>query len=103
MADAPVSKTDDPQGFARSSLALSATPAPVFTPDEVASLNGFQESGMFHPFTCGTSSLHRDLVAAEDGWHCPECDYRQDWAHDFMKNWNWKKAVDLAQQIGEQR
>jgi hypothetical protein len=24
------------------------------------------------------------LMATSDGWVCPFCDYRQDWAHDFM-------------------
>jgi len=57
-----------------------------FTPEQVAALNRWQQRGDFHPFTCP----HRvdgeaiNLVAEPGGWRCPACDYRQDWAHDFM-------------------
>jgi hypothetical protein len=70
----------------------------VFTDDEVESLNAYQHSGAFHPFTCGsgnrTDAHHLDgeglLVATNDGWHCPYCDYTQDWAHQFMKDGSWR-------------
>lgn len=69
----------------------------VFTPKEVDSLNAYQQSGAFHPFTCGgdrTDEDHLDkegrLVATEYGWHCPYCDYKQDWAHLWMKNGAWE-------------
>lgn len=55
-----------------------------WTPDQVRALNAFQHRGMFHPFTCGNDSRHRVLLATEDGWVCEDCDYTQDWAHDFM-------------------
>jgi hypothetical protein len=69
-----------------------------WTPDQVEALNAFQHSQKVHPFTCGNDrgdAAHRayaeahgedmgQLVAHEDGWHCPVCDYRQDWAHEFM-------------------
>ena len=62
----------------------------VFTPDEVASINAFQQCGYFHEFTC----LNGDtLVATEDGLMCPNCDFKQEWAHDFMKNWEWKDVA----------
>jgi hypothetical protein len=71
----------------------------IFTPDEVKSLNEYQQAGYFHPFTCGgnrTDEKHLDgegiLVATENGWECPYCSFRQDWAHESMKNWNWKKS-----------
>lgn len=25
-----------------------------------------------------------NLIATENGWVCPVCDYKQDWAHSFM-------------------
>jgi hypothetical protein len=56
-----------------------------FTESQVISLNRFQTCGRVHPFTCG--KCRSDLVAATDGWHCPTCDYTQDWAHDFMCVW----------------
>jgi hypothetical protein len=70
----------------------------MFTLEEVESLNAYQKARVFHPFTCGsgnrTDSKHLDgegiLVATTEGWVCPYCEYRQDWAHDFMKNGSWK-------------
>lgn len=73
------------------------TKAP-FTDEQVKNLNDFQAFGRFHPFTCGgnrSSEAHRayaevhggdlgQLVATNEGWRCPVCDYRQDWAHGFM-------------------
>lgn len=71
---------------------------PVFTPEEVESLNDYQKAGIFHPFTCGgnrTDKNHLDgeglLVATEAGWYCPYCDFKQNWAYDFMKNRSWEK------------
>lgn len=60
-----------------------------WTPEEVARLNEWQRDGWGHPYTCGsgrrTDKDHLDgegvLVATPDGWVCPYCDYRQDWAH----------------------
>jgi len=67
--------------------------------DQIESLNIFQVNGMFHPFTCGGNrgdEAHKQyardhnqsdwgiLVATEDGWICPVCGYKQNWAHDFM-------------------
>lgn len=70
----------------------------VFTPQEVHSLNEYQNHGVMHPFTCGGGQRteHPDgegiLMATTQGWVCPYCDYRQDWAHESMKNGNWKKT-----------
>ena len=55
------------------------------TPEQIAALNRQQHSGQVHPYTCGsgrrTDADHLDgegvLVATEDGWVCPYCDYRQ--------------------------
>lgn len=44
-----------------------------------------------HPFTCPALNHHEGhpstLIATQDGWVCPSCDYTQVWAHDFMLNW----------------
>lgn len=58
-----------------------------FTPEQVVKLNHFQQSGRFHPFTCGNDSSHRVLVATPDGWVCEDCSYQQNWAHSFMLGW----------------
>jgi hypothetical protein len=55
-----------------------------FTPEQIDALNRWQHNGRVHPFTCGTDSRHRVLVATPAGWVCEDCTYRQDWAHDFM-------------------
>lgn len=64
---------------------------PPWTDQQVANLNAYQRSGRFHPFTCGgnrTDEKHLDgeglLIASNNGWHCPYCDYTQTWAHSFM-------------------
>lgn len=81
----------------------------VFTPQEVHSLNEYQNAGVMHPFTCGGGhrGAHPDgegiLVATTKGWVCPYCDYRQNWAHVWMKDGAWKKTgacqiVDLLRE-----
>lgn len=60
-----------------------------WTVEQVEALNRFQsdESGM-PAFVCGRG--HPDnvqpMLAETDGFRCAVCDYRQDWAHDFMAN-----------------
>jgi hypothetical protein len=66
---------------------------PPWTPEEVASLNGYQWSGVFHPFTCGNAECRAILVATESGWTCPDCEYRQAWAHQIMANGAWRETV----------
>jgi hypothetical protein len=64
-------------------------PKKVFTDDEVASLNGYQACGYWHPFTC---ECGEDLIATSTGWKCDHCPYTQTWAHSWMKDWSWKKS-----------
>lgn len=59
---------------------------PPWDEGQVASLNSYQASKYVHPFTCG-GGCRQDLVAHADGWRCPTCAYRQNWAHDFMAVW----------------
>lgn len=71
-----------------------------WTPDQVASLNAFQQCDDWHPFTCangcGDQQRHRVLIARVDGWQCPICDYRQAWAHGFMADWRWMGLAPAA-------
>jgi hypothetical protein len=72
-------------------MKLEVTKAP-WTPEQVENLNSWQRAGWVHPFTCGSGHRgdknHLDsegiLVATEQGWVCPYCNYRQDWAHAKM-------------------
>lgn len=68
-----------------------------WTPDQVEALNRYQHLGHYHAYTCGGDRSdaahvtyqaehggdHGQLVATADGWICPVCGYRQDWAHAF--------------------
>jgi hypothetical protein len=57
-----------------------------------------------HPFTCGSGNridaAHLDregvLFATPNGWICPYCDYRQNWAHDFMFHKTTGEPVDAG-------
>lgn len=58
----------------------------------MAALNAYQHDSGMHPFTCPhrRDGAHRTstdlgvLRATAHGWVCPDCDYTQDWAHQFM-------------------
>ena len=63
-----------------------------FSEDQVESLQAFQESGVMHPFTCGGCDSREPLQVGRQGFFCPHCSYRQDWAHWFMANWQWVYA-----------
>lgn len=58
-----------------------------WTQEVVDALNAQQRNAQLHPYTCGSGhrTEHPDgegvLVATVNGWMCPFCDYRQDWAH----------------------
>jgi hypothetical protein len=73
-----------------------------FTTEQVKSLNEYQESGVFHPFTCGTDKCRCVLIAAEDGWTCPECDYTQNWAHEWMGDNSWKQS-EIFKKTGKEK
>lgn len=72
-----------------------------WTDEQVRRLNDFQNSGAFHPFTCpeqrevshnkGEAHKDTDLIATNDGWVCPECDYTQNWAHKGMLETDWSE------------
>jgi hypothetical protein len=70
-----------------------------FTGEQVSALNQWQRDPRVHPFTCARDRMdemhrayadalgHHDsgiLRATREGWLCPVCGYRQDWAHRFM-------------------
>lgn len=64
-------------------------PGRIFAPwneTQVKGLNTWQECSFVHPFTCGNEHPegHVNLKATEQGWVCPKCNYKQEWAHDFM-------------------
>lgn len=81
-----------------------------WTADEVASLNGYQDSATTRPaqyamppFTCANRKLHGSkpprLLATVIGWMCmaPGCDFTQDWAHPMMADWSWQDLDTVGQ------
>jgi len=66
-----------------------------WTEEQVRSLNGYQASGRFHPFTYGDGADQVDLIATRDGWvACDGGPVVQDWAHGFMADGSWARAYD---------
>lgn len=61
-----------------------------WTDEEVKRLNEYQQHEYFHPFTCPYRDNDKHymnegtLIATNNGWVCPFCDYTQNWAHDGM-------------------
>lgn len=80
----------------------------LWTDQQVACLNAYQEHGRYHPFTCpnrgapGHQVRFGDLgalVATQDGWLCPGCSYTQDWAHDFMLTYDPAKHPHMWEKL----
>lgn len=69
-----------------------------WTDDQVESLNAYQRSGAFHPFT-GRNELAPEgaddvLIATPEGWRSErDPEYRQTWAWRWMADWSWKSAL----------
>ena len=69
-----------------------------FTGDQVTSINGFQKSAHWHPFTCGKEGCQGILIAQHVGLFCPDCHgWFQRWVHDFMANGEWKRLDELSE------
>ena len=71
-----------------------------FTPTEVKTLNEYQTSGVWCPFTCRNEPCDGVLVATEGGWTCPECSYTQDWAPAWMANGTWRGDQEVLKREG---
>ncbi len=72
-----------------------------FTDDQITSLNEYQASGVFHPFTCGGSiECRTNLIATKEGWTCPNCNYTQEWAWDWMANNRWR-GMELTSRVDQ--
>jgi hypothetical protein len=56
----------------------------------VATLNDFQKSGTWLPFTCGNEHCGHVLIATEARWICPGCSYTQDWDYKWMADGSWR-------------
>lgn len=72
---------------------MSQIKAP-WTTEQVEQLNRYQKGHYMHPYTCGGEECRQDLIATADGWVCPSCEYRQDWAHEVSADQNVMNAID---------
>ena len=81
----------------------------VFSEQETLSLNAYQESGYGHPYTCPNEHSLRSgghleealkLHATPGGLVCwwPMCEYEQQWAHKFTKDWSWLEMNNSAKE-----
>lgn len=72
-----------------------------FTTDQCDSMNGYQVSGVMHPFTCQEHS-NTCLIATRHGWYCPyrPCSYTQEWAWRWMADWTWKDLKRQQEEMG---
>src|SRR5262245_33229944 len=72
-----------------------------WTDEQVANLNRFQACKYLHEFTCPMAhrGSSRTLIARPDGWHCPECDYRQSWAFCFMAEFDEVREQHVIEQM----
>jgi hypothetical protein len=79
---------------------LGAQVAAPWNTGQVASLNAYQDSGVFRGCTCGNPqcpALARDgkgvLYATAAGWRCAAggCGYTQNWALQVMTGWSWRR------------
>jgi hypothetical protein len=72
-----------------------------FTPEQVRNLNGYQESGAYHPYTCRSGCRVKvegyedaaSLLAEEKGLVCPVCGHVQAWAWEFTGGELWKNTM----------
>jgi hypothetical protein len=61
-----------------------------WTDEQVAALNRWQGSGFVPEFICpnehpgDSGQVIAVLSATRDGWTCPLCAYKRNWAHDYM-------------------
>lgn len=62
-----------------------------FTDEQVDNLNKFQQSGMFHEFTC---ICRKSLVATNNGMRCPGCGRMQYWVHNFMADGSLNEYIN---------
>jgi hypothetical protein len=62
-----------------------------WTDDQIASLNAYQKSGVFHEYTCRNDGCPAFLMATPAGWVCAvSCSYTQNWAYALMTDWSWQ-------------
>lgn len=68
----------------------------IWSDETVAALKEYQESGVFHPYTCGNDSRHRELEPTKFGWKCLDCDYTQNWFHSASADLENTRRVKQA-------
>lgn len=58
-----------------------------WTPEEVQSLDGYQNSNSFLPFICEKQHI---LRATRSALKCAKCNFHLNWSYDWTLDWSWK-------------
>lgn len=71
--------------------------APPWTSTQTTSLNAYQMSEVFHPYTCDVHTDRR-LNATLNGWRCPvkDCDKAPGWAWQWTADNAWRAILEEA-------
>lgn len=72
-----------------------------FDEETINKLNIWQNRIDVHPLTCGNENCRAVLVATTKRWICPACNYTQNWAHDFMLDFQFGDLKQLLNMIKE--
>lgn len=67
----------------------------IFTDDEIASFNDYQQHSDFPKVACADNHAgEHNLIANSGGIFCPTCGWRQNWVHKFLIDWSWRDQVE---------
>jgi len=78
---------------------MSDTIRAPWTEEQVKELARYQATGLVHPYTCGGDKCGDVLVPTKDGWTCPSCDYKQDWAHAMSASAEFNNNTQTIEQL----
>lgn len=68
----------------------------IWTDQQVANVRAHQESLRFHPYTCGGGGgpCSGVIMTVDNyGLHCPTCNRKQVWVHDFVLDGSWMEQM----------
>lgn len=70
---------------------------PPWSPEQVDSLNAYQQDGRMHEFT---GPMGETLVACNEGWLGMKGTIVQTWAWDWMANEKWREMAPVLREPG---
>lgn len=81
---------------------LEEPPMPVWTAEQVTTVNEYQQCGFFHPYTCGGGGgpcPGVSMTAGPEGLVCPSCGRVQAWVHDFVLAEQWRESAAALERL----